>query len=162
MFFPCAAWALHHCCPKSQATSSYPLRSACVLPTPSCLSCTFLVSCMSFYILTDPVNHLSATCHAIQHVCLFLQGFTCCCSNCNRANLPPGRLRSGHREVATELQVTAGAGLMSCSKSSPFERRLLMQTAHLGLPCVKCRVNCNLLICTSHWQHSLVPFLSAR
>lgn len=44
-------------------------------------------------------------------------------------------------EVATALLVTAGARVMSCSKSSPFGCCLLMQTAHLALSCVKCQVN---------------------
>ena len=79
------------CCQKLQASSFHPLRSACLLPTASCLSCTFHVCCISFYTLKDPVNHLFVTPDAVKHTCLFLQLLTCCYSNDNRANLHPGR-----------------------------------------------------------------------
>ena len=89
------------------------LRSACLLPTASCLSCTFPVCCISFYTLKDPVNHPFVTPDAVKHTCLFLQLLTCCYSNYNRANLHPGRSPSGvhlHRGCHSTAGDSRGRG----------------------------------------------------
>lgn len=142
---------------KSQASSFHPLRSACLLPTASCLSCTFPIYCVSSYTLKYPVSH----------------------PRCNETHLPP--LAASHlllrwlqqskppsREVtfrgpcAQRLPQHCwwrqGHGL--CPVASHHRLGVVfLCKQHIWLSRVSSAKLTILLICTSRWQRSLVPFL---